>query len=324
IYEIAQLIKEGIRPLVTTIQDEVHHITNQSSLTILFKQKIKVIAAEVESPKNCDITHLLESARLLKEAGAHLLTVVDSPLAQTRADSLMIASLIKKEFKIDVLAHLTCRDKNQIAIKGGLIAANINNINNVLAISGDAIAKIDRDYSKGVFCFNSINLINYIAQLNEDIFYENPFLIGGALNVNALNFDAEIKRAEAKIANQVDYFITQSIFDQQSIDNIIKAKQVLKKPIIVGLYPVASYKNALFLHNELNGINIPKAYLKQLEEASSDTYQDLSIEYTSSLIKAVFPYCDGFYIASPLAKTIFALRLIDYIKKLEEEYGLKS
>ena len=310
----------------TKIEYQVYHseakkvINHNSKIKDILASKTKLIAAEIEPPKTTDVSHLLESAYKLKKVGAHLLTFVDSPLGKTRADSLMIAAKIKNEVDINVLPHLTCRDKNQIAIKGGLIGANIAGVNNVLALSGDAIAQIDREVSKGVFSFNSINLINYISELNHDIFYDNPYLIAGALNVNALSFKAELSRAQQKEIKKVDYFITQSIFTKEAIDNVKLAATELKVPIVVGLYPVASYKNALFLNNEVKGITIPPDFIEKLSVADAKDYQEISVEYICSLIDELYDYCSGFYISTPLRKTDYVCAIIEYIKQKEQAH----
>ncbi|MDF9867020.1 5,10-methylenetetrahydrofolate reductase/methionine synthase I (cobalamin-dependent) [Bacilli bacterium PM5-3] len=301
-----------------TFKPQADKIINyKSNIKDILNSGCKLIAAEIEPPKTIDTSHLIESSYKLKKVGAHLLTLVDSPLGKTRADSLMIAAKIKNEVGINVLPHLTCRDKNQIAIKGGLIAANISGVNNVLALSGDAIAQIDREVNKGVFCFNSINLINYISELNKDIFFDNPFLIAGALNVNAVGFSNEIKRAKQKIEKNVDYFITQSIFSEEAIENLKLAYKELDVPIIVGLYPVASYKNALFLNNEVKGITIPDEFIEILKNADADDYQKISVEFVCDLVDKVSDYCAGFYISTPLRKVDYVCDIIKYIKEKE-------
>lgn len=301
----------------------IKRVSQESKIKDILYSNNKLICAEVEPPTTSDSSQLLSSAFRLKAEGAHILTIVDSPLARTRADSLMIASKIKKEVGIEVLPHLTCRDKNQIAIKAGLIGANIEGVNNILTLSGDSIAPTERSHHQGVFCFNSMNLINYIACLNKDVFYDNPYLIAGALNINAHNFNAELERAQLKVINKVDYFISQSLFSKDAIKNIRHAKQILDVPIVVGLYPVASYKNAQFLNNEVSGISIPSSYIELLKNTDPTKYQEVSVNYVKDLIKEVFNDCDGFYIATPLRKTEYVCDIIKYIKELEVSYETK-
>ncbi|MDR1781853.1 MAG: bifunctional homocysteine S-methyltransferase/methylenetetrahydrofolate reductase [Bacilli bacterium] len=283
-----------------------------------FYQKLKsdkkVILVELEPPIDTDIDYLYDAIYKYKALNIDLITLVDSPLGKTRADSLMIASKIKQELNVDILVHQTCRDKNQIALKGGLLAANINGINNVLALSGDAIAQIDRENKKGVFNFNSFNLINYINELNQTTFYNNPYLIGSALNINASNFDNELIRAKKKISLGTKYFITQSIFSYKAIDNLKKAFLELDVPIIVGFYPIVSYKNAMFLNNEVKGIKIPDSLIKELKESDSNNYQVIVKDYILDIIGKVKDYCHGYYISTPLKKVNYVCDIIKAIK----------
>ncbi|MDR3215078.1 MAG: bifunctional homocysteine S-methyltransferase/methylenetetrahydrofolate reductase [Bacilli bacterium] len=299
---------------VKPIEQKVIKIKYHNKIIKMFNNHQKVIATELETPLDLDTDYLYEACFLYQKYGSDLITLVDSPLGKTRADSLLIASRIKSELKIDIVPHLTCRDKNQIALKGGLLGANICGINNILALSGDAVAQIDREVSKGVFNFNSFNLISYISNLNNDIFNEYPYLIAGALNVNSSKFDNELKRALKKIDCGVNYFITQSIFTKEAIENLKKAKKVLNKPILAGLYPVASYRNALFLNNEVKGIKIPDELIKALSEAKKDDYFKISLNFIKDIINKIAPYCDGYYLSTPLRKHDYVIDIIKYIK----------
>lgn len=114
-----------------------------------------VIAVEIGAPVDTDIGFVLEAAHTIKRAGADFITIPDSPLAKTRANSMMIAAKIQREADIAVIPHVCCRDRNQIAIKGDLIAGSIEGVRHILAITGDPISQTDRDFAKNVFWFNS-------------------------------------------------------------------------------------------------------------------------------------------------------------------------
>ncbi|MEG0283270.1 MAG: bifunctional homocysteine S-methyltransferase/methylenetetrahydrofolate reductase [Erysipelotrichales bacterium] len=296
---------------------EVELSESKSIVKEIFDKQKKLVAVEFSTPLKPNCENLVDLAYRVKEKEVDLITLVDSPLAQAKADSFMMAAYLQNKVKVKVMPHLTCRDKNQIAIKGSLIGGNAFGIDNVLALSGDAIAKTDRDFSKGVFSFNSNNLINYVSELNKDTFNKLPYYIGGALNVNATNFDVELKRAQLKIENNVDYFISQSIFTKQAIENLKKANEVLDVPIVAGLYPVISLRNALFLKNEVKGIDIPNELIKQFEEVTSNRYKEISVNYIFNVIDSVYNYCDGFYISTPLNKIDYVCEIIDYIKGKE-------
>ena len=272
------------------------------------------IAVEINAPVDLDISYMLEAAKKAKEYGADFITVPDSPLGKTRANSFMISSIIKRTAGIDTIPHLCCRDKNQIAIKGDLIAANIEGISNVLVVTGDSVAEAHRSDAKQVFGFNSLKLISFIKNLNETVFHDNSYNICAALNTNAENFDAELKRAKNKIENGANCFLTQPIFSEKNIDNFLKAKKILNCRILAGIIPLAGYKNALFLNNEVPGIEIPDKIIMDLKDKSAQESKEISINYAKNIIKKVEENCDGYYIMTPLKKIDFSIELIKYIR----------
>ncbi|MGL6174322.1 MAG: bifunctional homocysteine S-methyltransferase/methylenetetrahydrofolate reductase [Cellulosilyticaceae bacterium] len=296
----------------------------QSSGTIGSFEKLlslskKTIAVELDPPINTDCTHILSAAKLLKEAGADIITVADSPLARTRADSILLAAKIKREIGIEVLPHLSCRDKNHIGIKGSLLGANIEGVHNILAITGDPVAQTDRGHCKGVFNFNSFNLISFINSLNSEVFTDTPFYIGGALNVNTPQFEHELNRAMHKKENGANFFLTQPLFSEESVANLHLAYSQLDCKILAGILPFASYRNALFLNNEVSGITIPDEVLASVQDKTPEEVIPLSIAFSSQIINQCFDSCDGFYLMTPLKKTELICELIKQIRKLESE-----
>ena len=146
----------------------------------------KIIAVEIDPPMDTDTSFVISAGFKLKEAGVDVVTVTDSPMARARADSIMVAAKLKREVGIEVLPHLSCRDKNQISLKAGLIGASFENINNILAVTGDPVMQDIFSGKAGVFAFNSFGLISFINDLNSQIFRRAPFSIGAALNINVI------------------------------------------------------------------------------------------------------------------------------------------
>ena len=149
------------------------------------------------------------------------------------ACKMIISSIIKRKIGIEVIPHLTCRDRNHIAIKGDLIASNIDDIQNVLAITGDAIRFNTKQEEKSVFSFNSFKLISFIQSLNEQVFQAKPFNIYGALNTTSPNFNVELERAKKKIEHGVDCLFTQPIFSKQDLENYFLARETFILSYIV-------------------------------------------------------------------------------------------
>lgn len=287
----------------------------QQTIPFICKNK-KIIAVEIDPPMDNDMSFCIKAGFKLKEAGVDVITVADSPLARARADSIMTAAKIKRDVGIETMPHISCRDKNRIALKGALIGAAFENINNVLAVTGDPITQDIFAGKAGVFAFNSYGLISYINELNRQTFTTTPFSVGAALNVNVSNFDKELERALKKEQLGAQYFLTQPIFSDSGAQNLIKADGKLTKPILAGLMPPASYKNAVFLHNEVSGISIDQNFIDSLKDKSREEIVELSTDFCLEKAIKVKDYCAGFYLMTPMKRADLTVRLTEKIKEV--------
>ncbi|MEG0614732.1 MAG: bifunctional homocysteine S-methyltransferase/methylenetetrahydrofolate reductase [Oscillospiraceae bacterium] len=278
----------------------------------------KVIAAELDPPFDADFSHIAEAAPIFREAGADAITIADSPLARPRADSVIISAKVQREFQIQTIPHLTCRDHNTIGLKSALLGGCIEGIRNILIVTGDTIPSIERSEIKGVFSANSFELTKFVENLNGDIFVGKEFFVGGALNVNSVNFEKELERACKKQENGTQFFLTQPIYSDEAVENFKRAKGVLRAKILAGIMPVAGYKNAVFLNNEVAGIHIPEAIVEELSGKSPEETVEISMKYAMSIIGKVWDFCDGFYIMTPLKKYQMVAELIKNIKKMDK------
>ncbi len=300
-----------VEKATATAEKKVYSVQKNQLLELLSKGK-KVIAVEIDPPVDTHAEFLLDASRQMKTMGADLITIADSPLARTRADSMVLAAKVKREVGINVLPHLSCRDKNYIAIRSLLIGGNIEGVNNVLVVTGDPISRSEG----GVFQFNSYTLMNLISNLNQEVFYENPFTVCGALNVNALHFEAELERAKKKIQSGVRVLLTQPIFSGEAAANFIRAKQELDCFLMAGILPIAGWKNALFLNNEVSGITIPESLIEQLKHMSAEEVKETVVSYSMERISDVYGKADGFYIMTPLKKIDLVSEIVKNIRKM--------
>lgn len=305
------------RPLPAP-QREYPHIVPRPTAENAFADKLRagkrVIAAELDPPADTDILAVAEAAKSLAASGCDVITLADNPLSRARADSIMTAAAVAGRTGLPVMPHLTCRDRNSIAIKSALLAANGLGVRNILAVTGDPLSDSEHG-AKSVFAMNSFKLIGYISSLNGFEFAAAPFLIGGALNVNAAVFTAELTRAERKAERGAELLLTQPVASAGSLENLKTARASLKLKLLAGIYPVAGYKNALFLKNEVAGIDIPDELLDALRDRSRDEARDISVDFAAKTAAAAAPYCDGFYVMTPLKRTDIAAALIERIKK---------
>ena len=205
----------------------------------------KVIAIELDSPRNADLTGYLEGAKKLQAAGADLLTIADCPIAQARMDSSLVACRVHRELGLCTLPHMTCRDRNLNATKALLLGLYAEGVREVLAITGDPIPTAERDEVKNVYQFNSRKLAQYIVSLaGEGREMPGPMTVFGALNLNARNFDVELRRAQEKLQNGMSGFLTQPVLSAQAVVNLKKTRETLgeKAKILAGIIPIDSGK----------------------------------------------------------------------------------
>ena len=273
----------------------------------------RVIAVELDSPKDADLTAYLEGARRLQAAGADLLTIADCPIARARMDSSLVACRVHRELGMNVLPHMTCRDRNLNATKALLLGLYAEGVREVLAITGDPIPTAERDEVKNVYQFNSRKLAQYIISLaGEGREMPGPITVFGALNLNARNFEVELRRAAEKLENGMSGFLTQPVLSAQAVENLKKARETLgeRAKILAGILPVVSQRNAIFMENEVNGIHVDEAIIQKFEGLDRAAGEELGLEVSVQAARAAAPYADGFYLMTPFNRVALMERLI--------------
>ena len=273
----------------------------------------RVIAVELDSPKDADLTAYLEGARRLQAAGADLLTIADCPIARARMDSSLVACRVHRELGMNVLPHMTCRDRNLNATKALLLGLYAEGVREVLAITGDPIPTAERDEVKNVYQFNSRKLAQYIVSLaGEGREMPSPITVFGALNLNARNFEVELRRAAEKLENGMSGFLTQPLLSAQAVENLKKTRETLgeRAKILAGILPVVSQRNAIFMENEVNGIHVDEAIIQKFEGLDRTAGEELGLEVSVQAAKAAAPYADGFYLMTPFNRVALMERLV--------------
>lgn len=278
----------------------------------------KVIAIELDSPKDADLTGYLEGARRLQAAGADLLTIADCPIARARMDSSLVACRVYRELGLNVLPHMTCRDRNLNATKALLLGLYAEGVREVLAITGDPIPTAERDEVKNVYQFNSRKLAQYIVSLaGEGREMPSPLTVFGALNLNARNFDVELRRAQEKLENGMSGFLTQPVLSAQAVENLKKTREALgsRAKILAGIMPVVSQRNAIFMENEVNGIHVDAEIIERFAGLDRAQGEELGLEVSVKAVQAAAPYADGFYLMTPFNRIALMERLIARLKE---------
>ena len=277
----------------------------------------KVIAIELDSPKDADLTNYLAGAKRLQAAGADLLTIADCPIARARMDSSLVACRVHRELGLCTLPHMTCRDRNLNATKALLLGLYAEGVREVLAITGDPIPTAERDEVKNVYQFNSRKLAQYIVSLaGEGREMPSPMTVFGALNLNARNFEVELRRAGEKLENGMSGFLTQPVLSEQAVENLRRTRETLgeRAKILAGIMPVVSQRNAIFMENEVNGIHVAEDIMEAFAGLDREQGEALGLEISLKIAREALPYADGFYLMTPFNRVALMERLIARLK----------
>lgn len=315
ISELSYKLKLHGSKVVLKSSDENKIIKKVSKVNNNFISKLNSgefpLVVELDPPTNTVMDKVMHCAEVCKENNIDLVTVADSPMSKVRVDSIVIASKIKRELGIDVMPHICCRDKNINAIRSSVLAANIEDIRNILAVTGDPVSGAEEIKAKSVFNLNSFRLIELISEMNKEVFNGDEISIGGALNLNALNKNSEVSRMNKKISNGASFFLTQPIFEEDTIEFLSNFKKENDAKILGGIMPLVSYRNAQFINNELPGVTIPQKYVDKFhKDMNRDEAEEVGIEIAVEIINKVKNYVDGLYIVTPFNRIEMVVKVI--------------
>ena len=308
---------EKAAPVVQVSTPEAPTVEKDDAFLRKLNAGKKVIAIELDSPKDADLTNYLAGAKRLQAAGADLLTIADCPIARARMDSSLVACRVHRELGLCTLPHMTCRDRNLNATKALLLGLYAEGVREVLAITGDPIPTAERDEVKNVYQFNSRKLAQYIVSLaGEGREMPSPMTVFGALNLNARNFEVELRRAGEKLENGMSGFLTQPVLSEQAVENLRRTRETLgeRAKILAGIMPVVSQRNAIFMENEVNGIHVAEDIMEAFAGLDREQGEALGLEISLKMAREALPYADGFYLMTPFNRVALMERLIARLK----------
>ncbi len=274
-----------------------------------------VIIAELDPPYTSNLTKVMRGAEHLRDAGIDGVTISDSPLARARIDSVLCSAKIKRDIGIDVIPHICCRDRNANALRSIVLGAHAEGIRSILSITGDPVPEEERGFIKQVFNLNSLQMMSMIQGMNHEIFSEKPMLIGGALNPNAGNPAAELKRACRKKESGASFLLTQPVFDpaRKTFLNEVRAQGI---KVLAGIMPLVSWRNAHYMNNEVPGIKIPETILEKFkQDMEKEAGEEAGISIAAELAAQLRDSCDGFYFMTPFNRTYIICEIISRLKK---------
>ena len=278
-----------------------------------------VTSVEVLPPKGVDAKKTLDSIRLLKEAGVDGVNIPDGARAQSRMSAIATAVLVEQQIGIESVLHYCCRDRNLLGMMSDLLGAAALGLRNILVITGDPPKMGPYPDATAVFDIDSIGLTNMVNKLNHGMdLGNNPigeptaFCIGVGVNPGAINLDEEIKRFEWKVEAGAQYAITQPVFDTGQLRDFLKRIEHVRIPIIAGIWPLVSYRNAEFLHNEVPGVRVTPSIMDRMRAASAiskEAGREEGLKIARESLLEVRDDIQGVQVSAPFGNVKYALEV---------------
>lgn len=286
-----------------------------------------VTSVEVLPPKGCDAQKTLDSIRLLKEAGVDGVNIPDGPRAQTRMSAQATAVLVEREIGIEAVLHYCCRDRNLLGMMSDLLGAAALGLHNLLIITGDPPKMGPYPDATAVFDIDAIGLTNMANKLNHGLdLGNNPigkptaFSLGVGVNPGAVNLEEEIRRFEWKVEAGAEYAITQPVFDTEQLKRFLDMISHVRIPIVAGIWPLISYRNAEFMHNEVPGVNVTADILERMRiasEKSKEHARDEGIAIARDSLLEVKDVIQGVQVSAPFGNVKYALQVFDALDEFK-------
>jgi homocysteine S-methyltransferase len=280
-----------------------------------------ITTVEIVPPKGVDPAPMFEQVRQLKAAGVDAVNVPDGPRAQSRMGALLSALMIEREVGLEAVVHYACRDRNLLGMLSDLLGAAAAGIRNLLIVTGDPPKMGPYPEATAVFDIDSIGLTNLVSRLNRGldpggnpIGQPTRFVVGVGVNPAAPDLDRELKRFAWKVEAGAEWAITQPVFDLEQLDRFLRRVESFRIPIVAGIWPLVSLRNAEFLANEVPGVTVPGSVLDRMRRASAGGKEEAlaeGVRISREMLVAVSQRVQGVQVSAPLGKVPVALQVLE-------------
>lgn len=298
-------------------------MAEKSSLGKKLSQGQFVVSVEIVPPRGWNASGAIEVARQLKQKGVDCVNIPDGPRASSRLSPIALAFLIQAQAGIEVILHYTCRDRNLLGIQSDLLGIYAQGIRNLLLITGDPPKLGDYPDATAVFDVDSIGLTNVVSYLNRGVDIgkhrlsePTNFLIGVGANPGAINLDYELSRFRWKVEAGAEFAITQPVFDVALLEQFLERIEPYRLPILAGVWPLASLRNAEFLHNEVPGARIPEEVMERMRRAqgvSPERAREEGIAIAQEVVLRIKDKVQGIQVSPPLGQYEAALKVLEVL-----------
>jgi methionine synthase I (cobalamin-dependent)/5,10-methylenetetrahydrofolate reductase len=324
----ARSLQPGQRTLDVKVQEPATHAKSLAKLPVPDKSALgaklaagKFVAfVEILPPRGIDASKEIEGAKLCKTAGIDCINVPDGPRASARMSAQVTCQLIQEQAEIEAVLHFCCRDRNILSIQSELLGAYAVGVKNLICITGDPPRMGTYPDATAVFDVDAIGLTNIANNLNHGLdLGGNPMgsqtglLIGVGANPGALNMDEELKRFEWKVRAGAEYIVTQPVFDLDLLEAFLKRTEHHKLPLIAGIWPLTSFRNAEFMVNELR-VPVPDEYMDRMRRAeNAEAARAEGIAIARQMVERVRPLVQGVQLSAPFGRYQMAIEVAEAI-----------
>ncbi|MGZ7041784.1 MAG: bifunctional homocysteine S-methyltransferase/methylenetetrahydrofolate reductase, partial [Thermoanaerobaculia bacterium] len=280
-----------------------------------------VTTIEIVPPKGPNPDAMIEQVRSIKAAGVDAVNVPDGPRAQNRMDAIAVAVLLQQRVGIETVLHYCCRDRNLLGMHSDLLGCAALGLHNLLLITGDPPKMGPYPEATAVFDIDSIGLTNMASLMNRGLdLGSNPFgeptcfTIGVGVNPGHLDLDYELRRLDWKVKAGAEYAITQPVFDAAQLETFLKRIEDMKLPVVAGIWPLLSYRNAQFMNNEVPGVSVPDEVMERMRNASEkgkDFALREGVTIARETLERVRGHVAGVQVSAPLGRVDLALQVFD-------------
>ncbi|MDB5074411.1 MAG: 5-methyltetrahydrofolate S-homocysteine methyltransferase [Chloroflexi bacterium] len=278
------------------------------------------ISVELAPPRGANPAKMLAGARMLRDAGVDVVNITDGAMARVRMSTLAAGYLVRQQVGLEAILHVTTRDRNMMALQADLLGAHALGVRAILALTGDPPHTGDYAHAKGVYDVDSIGLIRILSQLNQGVDVAGNaigkptnFLIGAALNPTAKDLDWELDRFARKLEAGATFVMTQPVYDPELFVNVLGRVGHIRVPILMGVMPLQSYRNAEFVHNELPGVSLTPEVLARMHAAGSDGQAE-GLRIAQEMLQACLHLVAGVYIMPAFQRYEPAAELIRLLR----------
>ena len=287
-----------------------------------------VTSVEIVPPRGVDASRMLADVRRLKDAGVDAVNVPDGPRAQSRMGALMTSVLIEQQVGIETVTHYACRDRNLLGMLSDLLGASAVGLRNLLIVTGDPPKMGPYPDATAVFDVDSIGLTNLVSNLNRGldpggnaIGKPTQFAIGVGVNPVAIDPEQELRRFQWKVDAGAEFAITQPVFDPAQLEKFFQRIGGVHIPVIAGIWPLVSVRNAEFLANEVPGVSVPDGIIVRMRRANEKSKEYAvaeGIAIAREMLERVRPLVQGVQVSAPFGKVELALQVFEMAPRPEE------